>query len=242
MDIAISSGQLEENIARVLANMARAAAAALRRPEEIELVAITKGVAPTLISTAAGLGLHTFGENYVQEARGKIPVLPPDLVWHFVGHLQQNKVNHALSIFNWIDTVDSIDLARRISARAGSRGKKVPVLIQVNVGREPGKSGVDAQGLIDLVKEICALPDLSCRGLMAIPPAGSGAEESRPYFRQMAAIYRQVEQENIPGWQGGVLSMGMSDDYQVAIEEGATMVRVGRAIFGERRSPTAERQ
>ncbi|RLC82738.1 MAG: YggS family pyridoxal phosphate-dependent enzyme [Chloroflexi bacterium] len=229
---------IEANLRRVRERIAEAALRKGRRPEDITLVAVTKTIDPERILIAARLGVKHFGENRVQEALRKIPVVnqalgtPP--TWHMVGHLQTNKVRKALGIFDFIHSVDSVRLAREINKRAGRESKVVPILLEVNISGEATKFGFAPEEVEDAVREILSFPNLSVQGLMTIAPIVNDPEEARPFFRRLREL-RDYLAEQFPQIDWKHLSMGMTDDFEVAIEEGATMVRLGRAIFGERR-------
>jgi pyridoxal phosphate enzyme (YggS family) len=198
-----------------------------RSPQEVTIVAITKGFPPQAIIEAWEAGIRHFGENRVQEAAIKIPqVSHLSATWHMVGHLQTNKVKKALALFHTIDSVDSFHLAQEISKRAQSM---VPILLEVNVAGEASKFGFTPQEVLREAERVAALPHLDVRGLMTVAPLASHPEEVRPIFRRLRELARALGLRE--------LSMGMSDDYEVAIEEGATMVRLGRAIFGPRPGP-----
>jgi hypothetical protein len=194
------------------------------------LVGVSKRQPVEKLLEAHAAGVTVFGENYLQEAEGKIAALP-EAAWHFIGGLQGNKVKKAVSLFSCIQTVDSARLAAEISRRAAEAERTMPLLIEVNVGGEESKGGVDPEGLPGLVEAIGKMPNLALRGLMAIPPMTGDAEASRPYFARLRALLAAVRGA-APGMTE--LSMGMSGDYETAIEEGATMVRIGTALFGAR--------
>jgi hypothetical protein len=215
-----------DRLAEVEERIQGAARRAGRRREEITLVAITKVFPAPVIREAYALGLRDFGENYVQEFESKAGELP-DLAgarFHFVGHLQSNKVRRAVELFQVIQTIDSPKLAARI----GATGASVEVMLEVKLGDEPSKSGVAADGLDALIDSVRACPNLRLAGLMTMPPWTDSAEDSRPYFRQLR---RLAEQHGL-----SALSMGTSYDFEAAIEEGATHIRVGSALFGPRRN------
>jgi hypothetical protein len=237
---------IASNLAAVRQRLAAAARRAGRSPEEITLVAVTKTVLPTLL-LAYELGLRDFGENRVQEAEAKIASARPqavDIRWHLVGHLQTNKAKAAVELFDFIHSVDSLHLAEALDRRAQAAGQRLPVLLEVNVSGEPSKSGFAVAGaepaapweaLLPAVEQILALPHLDVQGLMTIAPLASDPEQARPYFRALRELRDELQQRFLQvAWRH--LSMGMTDDFEVAIEEGATMVRLGRAIFGERMS------
>ncbi|GAB4229235.1 MAG: YggS family pyridoxal phosphate-dependent enzyme [Acidobacteriota bacterium] len=225
--------QLGKNLERVRARIADAAARARRSPDDVRLVAVSKTFPPAMIRAAAEFGQRCFGENRVQEAREKIHQLEDlDLEWHLVGHLQSNKAKTAVELFDVIQSVDGSKLAARLDRYARETGFRLPVLIEVNVGEEPQKAGVVPAAVEPLVRSVLAFPNLELRGLMAIPPFLEDPEGVRPYFRKLRELRDELEQR-LEVWLPD-LSMGMSSDFEVAVEEGATIVRVGTAIFGER--------
>ena len=197
-----------------------------RRREEITLVAVSKTFPASAASAAIDAGILNLGENRVQEAKGKIPQVAGVARWHLIGHLQSNKVKEAVRLFDVIQTIDSIDLGERIARAAAATGKRQDVMVEVNIGREPQKAGIDPDDVERVVRALNAMEALTVVGLMAIPPAGQDAEAVRPHFRRLCVLRDGV---GLPG-----LSMGMTDDFEVAIEEGSTLIRVGRAIFGSR--------
>jgi PLP dependent protein len=207
---------------RIVAACDRAA----RRREEVTLVAVSKTFPAEAASAALAAGILHLGENRVQEAKEKVPLVAGAAQWHLIGHLQSNKAKDAVRLFDVIQTVDSIDLGERIARMAEAAGKQQQIMVEVNVGREPQKAGVDPTDVEHVVRTLQSLPSLSVIGLMAIPPMGDDAESVRPHF--------QALRELRDGTGLAHLSMGMTDDFEVAIEEGSTMVRVGRAIFGSR--------
>ena len=236
---------IAHNLAAVRQRLAAAAQRAGRSSEEITLVAVTKTVPLPSILIAYELGLRDFGENRVQEAAAKIAGARPqatDIRWHLVGHLQTNKAKAAVELFDCIQSVDSLHLAEALDRRAQAAGRLLPVLLEVNVSGEASKSGFAAAGagpaawreaLLPAVERLLALPHLDVQGLMTIAPLVSDPEQARPYFRALRQL-RDELQRRFPQTNWRHLSMGMTDDFEVAIEEGATMVRLGRAIFGER--------
>ena len=224
---------IRERVAHVLGRVARAAERSGRKGEEIRLIAVGKTKPAELIGEAIEAGLAVFGENYVQEAEGKISAYP-QAEWHFIGKLQRNKVKKAVSLFSWIQTVDSLSLLMEISRRAGEAGKVLPVLAEVNLAGEASKAGMEPEALSELIEASPGLPGTSLRGLMAIPPWTEDPEESRPYFIRLRELLAECVSRGGAGKHMTELSMGMSNDFEVAIEEGATMVRVGTAIFGSR--------
>jgi len=231
---------LHENILRVRERIDRAARRAGRRAEEITLVAVTKTVPAQRVTEAIREGLTVLGENRVQEAREKIPRIPLSAEWHLVGHLQSNKAAAAAELFSMIHSVDSGSLARRLDRACEAADRRLEVLLQVNVSGEQAKSGLRPDELHAALEEAASCARLRLAGLMTIPPLAEDPEESRPHFARLKGLLEEAR-----GWlpAGPVreamhhLSMGMTDDFEVAIEEGATLVRVGRAIFGERQEP-----
>lgn len=217
---------IADNLSRIHERIEKACARAGRDPGEVQLVAVSKTHGPEAVREAYAAGQRVFGENYVQELVHKASALAdlPELSWHFIGHLQRNKVRDVVRTGAAIETVDSLRLAQELEKRAGSR--TIPVLLQVNVAGEAQKSGCAPEELDELVAGVRALPHLELRGLMTIPPLAEAPEASRPYFATLRAL---ASQHGLPE-----LSMGMSADLEIAIEEGATMVRVGTAIFGPR--------
>lgn len=209
------------NVAAVEAKIAAACARAGRTRGEVTLVAVTKTFPAAAIDYAVAAGVTNVGENRVQEARDKQPETTAKARWHLIGHLQSNKAKDAVRLFDVIQTIDSLDLAEKLARAAG--GKPIEALLQVNIGREAQKSGIEVDDVASVAKQVGSILDL--RGLMAIPPHGA-PEETRAYFRELRKLRDEL---GLPE-----LSMGMSEDYETAIEEGATIIRVGRAIFGER--------
>ncbi len=225
---------IAENLARVRERIARAAEKAGRDPGEVTLVAVTKTVDLERIREAVEAGVRDLGENYAQEAREKMDRFGPEVRWHFIGHLQTNKVKKAIEIFDMIETVDSLDLAREIDKRAGAAGKAMPILIEINSGEEDQKAGVRPVDAEPLIRAAAALPHVKIEGLMTMGPFEGDPEDSRPYFRETKALFETIKTLGIPGVEMKRLSMGMTNSYKVAIEEGATMVRLGTLIFGPR--------
>lgn len=227
--------QIRENIAIVQERIAAACRRSGRRPEEVKLVAISKTVPPELVREAYEGGLRDFGENRVQEAKTKRPALSDlTVTWHLVGHLQTNKAKVARELFHWVHSVDSIRLAQKLHQAAVCSGDRLLVLIEVNLGGELTKSGVREQEVIPLAEQVGQLETLELRGLMVIPPFLEDPEQARPYFRRLRELAHAIESKKLANLSMQELSMGMSHDFEVAIEEGATMVRVGTAIFGPR--------
>jgi PLP dependent protein len=225
---------IAENISKVKERMAQAARQAGRDPEEVRLVAVSKTKPAAAIAEAFDSGQQVFGENYVQELVAKSAELPEGICWHFIGHLQSNKVRQIAGLVQMIHSVDRLSLAQEIDRQWGALGKSCEVLVQVNVSREATKSGTTSEEALNLVREIAILPHLRVVGLMTMPPFFDDPEAARPYFRALKELAGQVEAAQIPGVEMRELSMGMSGDFEAAIAEGATLVRVGSALFGER--------
>jgi len=226
---------IRENLERVRDDMRKAAIASGRDAGSIKLVAVSKTVAPDRIRKAVQAGATDLGENYVQEARGKIEALRGEpITWHFIGHLQSNKAKYVVKLFDLIHSVDGIKLARELDKRAEAIGKTQKVLIQVNMAGENTKSGIASEEALDLVRQVSRLKSLTVQGLMTMPPYFNAPEKVRPFFFFFRIIRDHIMQANIPNVDMKELSMGMTGDFKVAMEEGATIVRVGTAIFGER--------
>jgi pyridoxal phosphate enzyme (YggS family) len=217
---------IRANLERVRERIARAAERAGRRPGDVRLVAVSKTVDVERVRAAIAAGVTDLGENRVQEAREKIAVLGRAVRWHLVGHLQTNKVKDALALFDLVHSLDRLELARELERRAAGAGRTAEALLQVNVGGEASKGGFEPDAVEAALDEVRALAHVRVRGLMTIPPPVTRPEAARPWFQ---ALGRLAKRHGL-----GELSMGMSGDFEVAIEEGATMVRVGTAIFGER--------
>ena len=227
-----------ENVARVRERIAAAAQRAGRNSEEITLMAVSKTFPVERIREAYAAGLRVFGENRVQEFADKAGSLDDlaDAEWHLIGHLQSNKAARAAELFGAVDSVDSVRLAEKLNGAAEKAGKTLPILIEINVGGEDAKSGV-APASEELEQILLAAPrlrNLSIRGLMTVPPYSENPEDGRPFFRQLRKICDRIASRELTETRMDVLSMGMSHDFEVAIEEGSTCVRVGTAIFGER--------
>ena len=217
---------IRANLERVRERVARAAVRAGRRAGDVLLVGVSKTVDVGRIRQAIEAGVPALGENRVQEARGKVAEIGRPVPWHLVGHLQTNKVRDALELFDVIQSLDRLELAKELDKRARARGRTVDTLVEVNVGGETSKGGVGPDGLGELLEAVRGLPHVKVRGLMAIPPEAKEPDDSRAWFR---ALRKLGEHHGL-----SELSMGMSGDFEVAIEEGATVVRVGTAIFGPR--------
>ncbi len=232
---------IAENVARVRERIAAAAARVGRDPHPITLMAVSKTVDRERIRQASEAGVRVFGENRVQEFEEKFPGPEDrkDAEWHLIGHLQTNKAKKAAELFDAVDSLDSQRLAQRLNHAFGTVGKVLPVLIEINVGGEASKSGIplDSPDLEKLLQEMGNCEHLQVHGLMAVPPFTSNPEAARPYFRLVRDLRDSIALRKLPRIQTDTLSMGMSHDFEVAIEEGSTCVRVGTAIFGERPQP-----
>ena len=226
-------GDIRANLAAVRERIARAAERAGRRGEDVLLVAVSKTVPVERIRAAIAAGVPALGENRVQEAMVKIAAIGHLVPWHLIGHLQTNKVKDALDGFDLIHSVDRLPLAEALSARAAREGRRVEALVQINVAEEPQKGGLRPADLRPALEAMAALPGLALRGLMTIPPLPRDPEESRPYYRETRKLLEAASGWGLPP-RFRELSMGMSGDFEVAIEEGATMVRIGTAVFGPR--------
>jgi PLP dependent protein len=229
-----------ENIAVVRERIASAARRSGRNPDEITLIAVSKTVQPAQIHEAYNCGIRQFGESRVQEFAAKAGALRDlkDAEWHMIGHLQTNKTSKAAELVDSVDSVDSLRLAQRLNASAVSLGKRISVLIEINVGREESKSGVapDSHELEELLEATAKFDHLDFRGLMTVPPFTDDPQQTRPYFRKLRDLRDKIASRHMGSLRMDVLSMGMSHDFEVAIEEGSTCVRIGTAIFGERLS------
>jgi hypothetical protein len=230
---------LAANLEAVQQRINAACERAGREPGSVTLVAVTKTQPPEVVAEAAKAGLSLFGENKVQEAKAKIPLCPGRLRWHLVGHLQTNKCRDAVALFEMIQSVDSLHLAEEIAKRADQAAKTMPVLLEVNAVGEASKFGYAPEQLLEELSRINALPRLEIHGLMTVPPWTLDPERVRPVFRQLRELKERCEQ--ILGAPLPHLSMGMTGDFEVAIEEGATMIRVGTALFGARPPATGQR-
>ncbi len=222
---------IRENFLRVMERIEQAAQRSKRDPREIKLVAVSKTVEPARIQEAIEAGAALLGENYVQEAQKKIETMGRPVAWHFIGHLQSNKAKAAVQLFDMVQSLDSIHLAEELNRRAVQANRVIEVLIEVNLAKEATKFGTDEERLFTLARKAKELDHLSLEGLMTMPPYFDSPEESRPYFIELRRWKERMEREGIRIRE---LSMGMSNDFEIAIEEGATYVRVGTAIFGHR--------
>ena len=225
---------LKDNLKQVEDNISKACARAGRDRSEVTLIAVSKTKPVEMLREIYDEGVRTFGENKVQEMCDKYEQLPGDIEWHMIGHLQRNKVKQVIDKAALIHSVDSYRLAQEISVQAQKKNICMPILIEVNIAQEESKFGISADDTIQLVEEIAALPNLEIKGLMTIAPFVTDPEENRPYFQQIKQLSVDIKNKNIDNVCMDVLSMGMTGDYEVAIEEGATMVRVGTGIFGTR--------
>lgn len=231
---------MKEKIAEIKNRISKAASSCGRNPKSIRIVAVTKTVHAEKIRKAIESGIQIIGENYIQNAREKYPLLLSNAAsWHFIGHLQTNKAKYAVKMFDLIHTVDSYKLAVELDIQAKKINKVQQILIQVNIGKEKTKSGINEGNALDLIKKISGLNNLFIKGLMAIPPFFDAPERARPYFAAVRILRDRIENfldsEDIQRVAMDELSMGMSGDFETAIEEGATLVRIGTGIFGERK-------
>lgn len=223
---------LESNLQTIRERIRQACERAGRTPDAVTLLAVTKGQPPEAVQAAAALGLTLFGENKVQEAKTKIPLCSGKLHWHMIGHLQSNKARDAVGLFEMVQSIDSLTLAEELNRRAEQAAKDLPILIEVNAVGEASKFGYSPERLLTDLNALNQLPRLSIHGIMTVPPYTTDTERLRPIFRAMADLKRRCE--HTLGAPLPHLSMGMSGDYPIAIEEGATLVRIGTALFGER--------
>ncbi len=228
---------IAENLKYIGGKISAAAERSGRDAGAIRLVAVSKTQPAEAVRTALEAGQQIFGENYVQEFLEKSQDLPENVEWHFIGSLQSNKVKYIAGLTTLIHSVDRISLAREINRQWGKIEKRCDILLQVNISGEETKSGTTSEGLIHLAHEVSKLPNVKVRGLMTMPPFFDEPERARPYFRELRRLAEELAAKKIPGITMEELSMGMSGDFEVAIEEGATLVRVGSAIFGERYYP-----
>jgi hypothetical protein len=228
-----AGGTIKERVESVRERIAAAALRVGRDPGEVLVVAVAKGFPAFTIAEAIAAGISDIGENRVQEAKAKIAEINTPCRWHMVGHLQTNKARLAVRLFDWIHSLDSWKLAQDLDKAGSTLGKRVRTLIEVNVAEEPTKSGVTAVELFPLLEQVRSLPHLSIEGLMAMPPFDPDPDRIRPYFRRLTRL-REEAASRFPELGLRQLSMGMSHDFEAAVEEGATMVRIGTAIFGPR--------
>lgn len=226
---------METRLQAVKERIRKAAEGCQRNPEEIRLIAVSKTMPAETVRQAIEAGVTDIGENYVQESRDKFQALVSlDVNWHFIGHLQSNKAKYVVRIFDLIHSVDSLKLARELNKQAKNVDKIQKILVQVNVAKEDTKSGIYAEGAIDLLKEIGQFENISVRGLMTMPPFFNAPDRVRPFFADLRRLRDKIEAAALPNIRMDSLSMGMTGDFETAIEEGATFVRVGTAIFGAR--------
>ncbi|OUM96553.1 MAG: YggS family pyridoxal phosphate enzyme [Firmicutes bacterium ZCTH02-B6] len=224
-----------ENLARIRGRISAAAERVGRDPADVTLIAVTKNVDAATVQQAVAAGVADIGENRVQEARAKFPFLPAGVRRHMIGHLQTNKVKQCLELFDVIHSLDRWSLAEAVSRRAQALGTVVPVLVQVNVAGEETKHGLAPGEVLSFVRMVAELPGLAIRGLMTMAPLVDDPEAARPVFRELRRLADQVADAGIRGVSMEWLSMGMSNDFEMAVEEGATMVRIGTSLFGPRR-------
>lgn len=225
---------ITENLEQVRKNIDEACRMAGRDPKEVTLIAVSKTKPVSMLKEAYDAGARCFGENKVQEIMDKHPQLPEDIQWHMIGHLQRNKVKYIVDKVSMIHSVDSLRLAQTIEQEAAKHNVCVPVLLEVNVAQEESKFGLKMGEVLPLIETIADFPHIKVQGLMTIAPYVENAEDNRDFFRQLKKLSVDIEAKNINNVSMSVLSMGMTGDYQVAVQEGATMVRVGTGIFGER--------
>ena len=226
---------ISENIATIQEKIAIAATTSNRSPEDIKLVAVSKRFPVTAIQEAYAGGQTLFGENYIQEVQQKSPELPEQVHFHFIGHLQTNKAKIAAESCAMVETVDRLKLAKALNKRLEELQNNMDILVQVNIGEDPDKSGISAEDTENLLNELQSIPRIRTCGLMTMPPIEPNPELSRPYFRRLRLLSEKLSKKNLFFDNDRIeLSMGMSSDYHIAIEEGATIVRVGTAIFGNR--------
>jgi hypothetical protein len=228
------------NINTIKQRIVSAAVKCGRDPDSIKLLAVTKTIPTEYIIKAIDAGITMLGENYVQEAKDKIAAIGSRAKWHMIGHLQTNKAKYVVTLFDYVHSVDRLELAQELDKRAGLINRKLNVLIEVNVSGEESKSGIPADDAPALIKQIAGLDNLAVRGLMTMAPYSNNPENSRLYFSTLRNLRDIISRQQISGIQMEELSMGMTNDFEVAIEEGATIVRIGREIFGEENNPNAE--
>ncbi len=225
---------LKENLADVESRIEAACRRAGRSRSDVRLIAVSKTKPAEMIQEVHNCGILDFGENKPQEIKEKQPLLPDDIRWHMIGHLQRNKIKYIIDRVCMIHSIDSLRLAQAVNEEASKRNLTVPVLVEVNVAREESKYGIMPEETEEFVRTISTLPNIRVNGLMTIAPFTDNAEENRPYFRALNKLCVDIKAKNIDNVNMCDLSMGMTGDYEIAIEEGATMVRVGTGIFGER--------
>lgn len=227
--------QIQSNIKKIHDEICATAQNSGRDASKVTLIAVSKRKPPEMIQQAIDAGHKDFGENYIQEAMEKIDILGRESgIWHFIGHLQSNKAKFAVKYFDLIHTVDKVKLAKEINRQAQKIGKIQKILLQVNIAQETTKSGAEENEIMDIAKQVCRFDNLHISGLMCVPPFFDDPEEARVYFKRLKQLSKKIETLNLPNTTMTHLSMGMSNDFTVAVEEGATLVRVGTAIFGAR--------
>ena len=224
------------NHRKIIDRISEAALRIGRNPREIKLLAAAKSQSVELVQAAIAAGVRLIGENYVQEAEEKRHAISEAVEWHMIGHLQRNKVKAALNTFDLIQSLDSVALARELDKEGRRNGKTVRTLIEINLGDEQSKSGIGRDKVAELVERVSELAHLQVEGLMAVPPFKENPEEIRPYFRSLRELQVELQGRKIPNGSFNELSMGMTHDYPIAIEEGATIVRIGTALFGPRKA------
>lgn len=232
---------LAENLQQVEKRIQEACKRADRDRKEVTLIAVSKTKPTSMIDEIYEEGIRNFGENKVQELTEKYEQLPTDIHWHMIGHLQRNKVKYIIDKTKLIHSVDSLRLAETIQQEASKRGIKVDVLVEVNVAQEESKFGLKMEEVLPFIEKISTFPNICVKGLMTIAPYVENPEENRPIFRSLRKLFIDINAKNIDNVYMSVLSMGMTNDYEVAVEEGATMVRVGTGIFGERNYATIQK-
>lgn len=226
---------MKDRINNIKDRIKKAASSCGRNPDEVLLVAVSKKKPADMVLQAIECGQTLFGENYIQESLEKIEAISSDIIsWHFIGHLQSNKAKFAVKVFDLIHTVDSLKLAKEINRQAEKINKTQQILVQVNISKEGSKSGIYEENAIELIEIMSTLPNVSIKGLMTMPPYYDDPDNARPYFASLKRLSEKVKKENIPRVEMKELSMGMTGDFETAIQEGATLVRIGTAIFGER--------
>lgn len=230
----VNMGTLEENIKNIWYRIEKAAEKRGKTKEDVKLVAVTKTVEVERIKEGINCGIQIIGENRVQEAESKFDQITGTVEKHLVGHLQTNKAKKAVELFDFIQSVDSQRIAQEISRRASQIGKVMDVLVEINTSGEETKFGVDPEEALSLIKSISDLPGIKIRGVMTIGLFSDNPEDTRPCFKKLKAIFDQLKSENIPNVEMKYLSMGMTSDFEVAIQEGSNMVRIGTGIFGPR--------
>lgn len=225
---------LQRNLEEVQEKIQEACKRAGRDPKEVTLIAVSKTKPVEMLQTVYNCGTRDFGENKVQEMCGKMETLPKDINWHMIGHLQTNKVKYIIGKTKLIHSVDSVHLAKEISKQAVKHNVSADILIEVNIAQEETKFGINVDETLKMVKEIAVMPNIKIKGLMTIAPYVTNPEDNRQYFRGIKQLAVDINNQNIDNVSMDTLSMGMTGDYEVAVEEGATLVRVGTGIFGER--------